>query len=636
MDIRFTFPGVVFAVMLLLCSPSFSSGRAVYYTADSMNVEFDTFGEAEKLVLSGNVRISLEEVNLACGKAVFNKVSGEIEASEGIEAETLEGKFTAERLSYNVYEGRGVLFNASFSAPPLYGRAEKIEREKETLILHNGYVTTCDRPEPHYRFSVDRLTYVYGEYLRAERMRFFLGKNVSIFYFPRITIDQKTGEPPLAVSSSSSARLGETFDMSFQHRVSRDGSLILKERLSLGNEAFGVGAGIRSVKNNLDVSAFLAHRWDGSDWQGGGWAGLISPIPFFGSQGRLVVDWRWMDDNEFFYDFFRDLYSEKFRSYNHFSVTSLLGENIFNIGIRENAGDPFLGIEKMPEIRFFTPEHRVPRLPVFFENDLRITNFRKEGEYWQRSMDTARISARKKAGRLLLSPYLSLTGADYRNSGDSIFNFRGESGASASMLLRRNEGDFTGYIRPSLSIFRRDSKYDPGELEPFDREETLDDGTFAALGMSWSSWEKDSCLGSVSMDSVYSLDDGRFRETILRYSLRIGERITVSGDNEWDFGSEGSSFGVNDIIYESGRYRFNLGTRYDDQGDVFGLAAGFRHDVNSMWRYSMKLFYDVEENSFNRQSLDIRRKLHCWELNLRIDRDDDGFSFYIFAYPVFI
>ncbi|HNS31923.1 MAG TPA: hypothetical protein PKN36_02995 [bacterium] len=632
MDIRLK-PGVFILLFICLCGITFPAGRSVYYTSDSINVEFDRAGEPEKLLLSGNVKILLDDITIICGNAVFDRASGEVTAQDNIKIESPQGFFTSERLSYNIYEGKGLLFNSSFSAPPLYGKAGKIERDKKTLFLHNGYITTCDRENPHYRFSVDRIEYVHGDYLRAEKMRLVFGNKFSVFYFPRITIDYKTKEPPLLMSSGHSTRIGDTVDLVFQHRISKDSDTILKEKISLGTKAFGVGPELKSADNNLNIAAFFARRWDEGDIEYGGW---IENVSSSRRAGNFTVDWRWMYDMDFFYDFFRDVYSEKNKTYNHASFTRNFGSGILNIGLRDNANDNFLNLEKIPEIRFYTPSFRLSEHPFFIENDLVITNFYKEGEYHLRSMDKVSVTTRSSVGNLLFAPYVSFSAVDYRNSADSKLNFAGEGGTSVSLLLKSERGNLTGYFKPSLSVFHRELRYGKEKLEYFDMIEKMNEGTFAELGIDWTLKFENRYMGNFKFENLYDIGRNSLEETSLKYDMRITENLRVAGENEWNEGGRRYSFGVNDIIFNSEKYQYSVGTRYDEQGDVSGISTGFSHNVNDVWRYAVKFYYNAEESSFDRQSMEIWKKLHCWELNIKITRDDRDFSFYIIAYPIFL
>ncbi len=619
----------------LFCTVVLSSDKNVYYTADVLSVQCDKTGQPEKLMLSGNVKVVFEEIVISCSNAVFNRAAGEITAENGIKVETPQGYFTSDYLTYNIYEEKGVLLNASFSSPPVYGKAEKIERDKKTFLLYKGYITTCDREDVHYRFSAEKIEYVYQDYIRAEKMKLVLGKNFNIFYFPRITLDEKTKTSPFLVSSGHTTRIGETLDMVFQQRVSQTTDTIMREKFSIGTESIGIGPEIESKDKNLKISTFIVRRLDEDEFAYGGWAEFHRVSPSDWGQDNLIIDWRWMYDDDFFYDFFNDLYLKKSKTYNHLSFSKNFKSGILNIDFRDNAQEDFLSIEKIPELRFYTPFIQLAEWPVFIENDFKITNFYKNEDYHLRSMDTLTINSRHNKGNILFAPYLSFSGIDYRNS-DNKFNFSAEGGTSIATLMKKEHKNFTEYFRPSLSLFYRGLRYEKEELEYFDRTENVESGTFAGINMDWTFWKKDRYLGRLLVENLYDIDDNSLEELSLRYDIHLTQNIYVTGDNEWDASRRTYTFGVNDIIFNAEKYQCSLGTRYDEIGDICGITSGFQHNINNQWRYEIKLNYDFEEGSFNNYSIEIWKKAHCWEFNIKMTQDNDNFSFYIFTYPVFL
>lgn len=635
MDIRFKL-AVVILFCPLFCNVLLPSGRTVYYNADKISVEFNKAGEPAKVSISGNVNISFDDIVINCESAVFNKTAGEIIAEGGITAETSQGVFKADRLEYMIYEERGFLFNASFSSPPLYGKAEKIERDREVLFIHKGYITTCNREKPHYRFFVDRIEYKADDYLRAEKMKLVFGEKLNVFYFPRLTIDAKTKEPPFLVSSGHSTKIGKTVDMIFQHRTAKDTDAIMREKVSIGTKAIGFGPEIESAEHRYKASAFFAKLWEKSGLEYGLFAEYYKNFASYLGKGNIILDWRLMYDNDFFYDFFYNTYLKKSKMYNRLSFTQNFNGGIFNAEIRADAGEEFLNIEKLPELRFYTPSFKIPGTPVFFENDLRATNFYKEKEYCLRSMDIVTLKTRKEKSGFVLSPYLSFAGVDYRRSDENRFNFMWEAGTRLALLMQKEHERVKEYFVPSLALFHRHSRYKKGELEYFDRTELMEEGNFANLSADWSFWSPGGSVGQVAVENLYDIGNNSLEENILKYDVKISQNIHITGNNEWNAGRRKYLFGVNDIILDSSKYRCSFGTRYDDEGDIFGITAGFQHNAGDLWRYSLQAHYDIDAGSFARQSAEFWKRLHCWELNFKIERDAEDFSFYIFAYPVFI
>jgi hypothetical protein len=164
----------------------------------------------------------------------------------------------------------------------------------------------------------------------------------------------------------------------------------------------------------------------------------------------------------------------------------------------------------------------------------------------------------------------------------------------------------------------------------------MDDGIFAGVDIDWSLWKKEEYIGSISLENLYNVDRYNFEETFFKYDIKVTDKIHLSGMNEWNLGERKYLFGVNDFNYNSSRYQYSLGTRYDNVGNVSGIAGSFQHNVNDLWSYSTSVCYDIDKGSFNQKSFELWKKLHCWELRLKIKKNTDDFSFYIFASPIFL
>ncbi|MCK9265681.1 hypothetical protein M0P98_02180 [bacterium] len=623
-------------VFLFFCSSLFPAGKTIYYTSDNLNVEFDESSEPYKFILSGNVKVVLDDINIICNEAIFNQSTGEINIEGVVDVETIEGTFRAESFFYNVYQEEGVMLNSTFKVPPLYGKAEKVERDKTTLFLYKGYITSCDKENPHYRLAVEKIKYVHKDYLKAEKMKLFLGEKFAVFYFPRITIDYKTKSSPFLISTGHTSRVGKTLEMIFNHRVSETSDISLATKVNIGTKSIGAGPEVVSEDKNFKLSAFLSYQFDKGEFEYGGFTELSKPFSLSSIPFNVIIDWRWMYDKDFFYDFFKDTYYNKSRTYNHIALTKNFESGIFHIGFRDSAGDDFLNIEKIPELRFYTPILKVPQTPIYLENDFRITNFYKDKEYTLRSVESLTLSTRNESGYFVFSPYISLAGVDYRNSEENRLNLLGEIGLKSSILLKREETDFVGYLNPSFSLLYRTAKYNKDKLEYFDRVENINNGLYAKTALDWSIWRYEKYPQIISFENLYNITNKDFEETTLKYDFKITKNISLLGDNQWDMVKGKYVFGANDMVVDYKDKQFSFGTRYDEQGDISGINAGFNHSVGSSWKYAINLCYDVNDASFNRRTIEIWKKLHCWELNMKIRKNDEDFSFYIFLSPIFL
>ena len=620
--------------LLFFCGTVFSEEYPVYYSCDSMKVELSEAGEPGKIFLQGNVRISFEDVTITCEKASFNRVTGEIEAEGAISVATSEGIFTADYITYNVNEKTGVLSNTSFKTPPFYGKAGRVEKKEGVVLLYNGYITSCDLEKPHYRISAERMEYVPGDYIRAERMRLTFGEKLTVLYLPRLTVGTRTKEPVFSIMPGYSSRIGRTLDLLFAHKKSKGTDAVVKERISMGERGIGAGLKIYSEESGYSGEGFLYRRWGGDYFEPALLAEFRKNYTSRYGEGSLILDWRWMDNDDLFYYFFRDEYMRKSKTYNYLSLTQDFRAGIFNINFRQSAGEDFLNAERLPDVSFTTPFLRAGDSPVFIENDFRMTNFHKDDRDCIRTMDRITVESRTTAGPLAVTPYVSAAGVDYSGLSEDRFNLVGEAGVKISATMKKQYDGYTGYFSPSISAFSRGIDYKKGEIERFDNLESLDDGSFINLGLEWFFGGEKDYLGRISLENIYDIGRTIFDGNILKYDMRINPRIRIEGQNEFNLSEKSYRFGVNDLVMDFGRYTCSIGNRYDEEDDISGIEARFSHVVNEDWRYGIGIDYDINSGSFVKTNLDVWKRLHCWEMHIRISGDKDDFSFFVAAYPV--
>ncbi|MCM8830243.1 MAG: hypothetical protein NC824_04515, partial [Candidatus Omnitrophica bacterium] len=593
-------------LFLFLCKGIFSSGYLpdnsvpVYYTGDNLEILFNQSGEPEKIKLQGNVKIALEDIIIRCERAEFDRTTGDVTAEGNLYLETPQGTVRAGCMTYNLNKKTGFLLNAALSSHPFYGKAEKIEKEGDVFYLINGYITTCDLEKPHYRISAEKLKYVKDDYLRAERMRFVLGEKYSVFYFPGYTVDIKTKEPVVTAKPAYTSKAGEHIEVIFAQRTGTEMDGVIKERVVVGEEGAGVGVNIRSETHGYRGEVFLFSDWTERDIEPALLLELLKNYTSNYGQGAVLVDWRYMDNNELFYNFFYPDYIAKSKRYNYLSFTHNFKQGIFNFNFRESAGDDFLNIEKIPEMRFYTPYLQIGNNQIFLENDFRFTNFYKGDENYLRVMDILTLKNKKDIGIITFSPYLSFGGINYSQEADEKFNFLREAGVKFSTVLKRDHKKFTEYFSPSLTYFYRDMNYKKGDIEYLDSIERMEPGNFLNLGMDWFFRGENHYIGSVSVENFYNIDNEKFDTCSLKYDVKLTPHMYIEGKNEWDVDRKEYLFGFNDIIFDSGRYSYSIGNRYDEENDISGVQGRLSYVINEIWRYSTGIQYDVNSESITR------------------------------------
>ncbi|MCM8813655.1 MAG: LPS assembly protein LptD [Candidatus Omnitrophica bacterium] len=90
---------------------------------------------------------------------------------------------TGENLRYDFVAEQAELMEFNAHIPPWYGYAQTIWSSREKAIFERGWVSTCDREQPHYRVTARQMKYYPGQRIVAKHAVMYLGK-VPVLYFP--------------------------------------------------------------------------------------------------------------------------------------------------------------------------------------------------------------------------------------------------------------------------------------------------------------------------------------------------------------------------------------------------------------------------------------------------------------------
>ncbi|MCM8785679.1 MAG: hypothetical protein NC899_05530 [Candidatus Omnitrophica bacterium] len=592
---------------------------------------FDEKDEIEKIYIMGNAVIIYKDIILKTNKAVFDRKKNLIECEDGVEIFSEFGSFYAEKARYNLIEEKGVIFNSKFNFNSIYGRSEKIEREGGFFKFENGYVTTCDREEkPHYRLKAGKIEYWQKkDYLRLKKVRIVFGEDFNIFYLPVFSFDLKTKKPFFTPSLEYKTRTGPSLIFNFTNRISEKNDYLFTEKVSIGEKGSGIGLGFSSQEKNIDFNSFFIKKYDGGILSGG----YLEFNRNFGDF-HILVDWRWMDNNEFFIDYFKDQYMEKSKVFNYFSITKNFGKSILGLTIRENAKEDILKVEQIPEIRYFVPYFNFSEKPVFLIYDFRFTNFYKESEFYPRILNKLDIEYKKDFSYLTMKPIISFSSLNYPDCDLYKFNYILEQGINFSTNFYSKFFDGNITFIPSFYIFNRKTKYSPEQLIKFDEFEEKNSGNFLYSSFLWNINQYKDLIGNFQVENEFNLDKNKFEKFFNKYELVKG-RFKIEGENEWDLkdGDIVYNFGVNTISYETQTDKFSIGTRMDKESDISGLETWWQKSFENGWNYRIGFFYDFDSKEILTQTYEIWKKIHCLTLSFRFTKDRENKSFYVFIIP---
>ena len=621
MDMKFKF-------FLIFLFPVFLFSEEIRYKCDFLKVEFDEEGKISKILLEGNVIILYKDLKIKTEKAIYDRKTDEIECENGGEIFSDIGEIKAEYFKYNLIEEKGIIWNVKFKSEPFYGKAEKIEMEGNFLNLENGYITTCELEKPHYRIDSGKIEFLKDNYIRLEKMKIVAGENFPIFYLPKYTIDIKRKKPFLTPSFGYKTRIGNNITLTFNHKINEKNDYLMSENLIFGTKGFGTGIEFSSEKNNFIFDSLFFKKYKENEIQPGFYLEMKKNF----ENTYLIFDWRWMYNNDFFVDFFKEEFLRKSKMYNYFSLTSQFGKGIFGFTLRENAREEILKIEKLPELRYFIPYIQFSSIPLYFTYDFRFTNFYKEDENYLRILNNFDLTFKKETDYFTLKPYISLSFLKYKSSDFDKFNFIGEIGTNFSTIFLSNFFNNDIFFTPSLSFYKRMVNRNVSQFIQFDEFEEKNSGNFLNLNLRWDINSEKEITGNLEIENEYDIGRNFFGNLFFKYEFGNKE-LKIEGDNELNIEDNFYKFGVNSISYEKERYKFSIGTKVDNESDIFGVETWWQQKIKDDWQYRIGIFYDFDSKKFLNQTYEIWKKIHCLTLDFRVTKDRDNFYFYAFIVP---
>lgn len=372
-------------------------GGDIVIKADSMDHDqaTDTFHA------SSNVTILWEGMVLNADQATYSRKTGIMVASGNITmtkgGDTLRGnKFTID-----VATGRAELDHGTLSVSKgnINFSGEKIIKEDENhIILEKTELTTCDLPDPSWKFKAEELKVNLLGYAIGRNVIFYI-KNTPAFYLPWIAFpvvrDRKSGLLFPRFGNSNSRGVEVDLPVYWVIAPNQD----LQFDLDIVSKR-GVGTGVdyryarkRGSEGNIGgylIYDLLDNRWRGQVAQSH--KEIFSPDMNL----RMVVNLN--TDRTFLQDFgeksgeynrqSNDTVVNFLKTWQHYALTADLrySEELYNVDSRQT-------VQTIPEIGLAAVRQKLFTTPIYFDMDSGIANlYRDSGPQGQRLQAFPRLT----------------------------------------------------------------------------------------------------------------------------------------------------------------------------------------------------------------------------------------------------
>ena len=611
-----------------------------------------------KMTAKGHVVITYKGSVLTCDEVEFYRDTKIAHALGHVRLTTGQGEITGEQLTFNFGTMKGDFEGAKMYAKPFYGRGQTILKvDTNHMVIKNGYMTTCDLDEPHYRLWSKTLDMYPQERLTARNVRMFLGK-FPLLYIPRFSQRLDGKEPWVRFTPGRSKEWGifllsewrYYFNENFKGYLHFDA----REKKNVA-EGFDVSYKIPQGGEGIIRTYYMNERPTTAKHF---YQPRPSPTP---EHERFKAEWRHQWDIDlktkatlqyyklsgatFVKDYFRREYEKDSSPRTFFLLTHGFSEGTGSF-LTETRVNRFAStVQRIPEVSYDLSNLQIGETSFYFKNLTTFSNFNKKSaspsevrQKTKRVHFDDQLSYRAKVAFIEVTPFVGGVNTYYSRTKDSEKNgvVRGifKTGATLSTKFFR----VFDLIFDPLEIHQLRHVITPGVSYEYDHTPTilpaqLDqydsiDGLNNSHNISFSLENKlQTKRNGSKVDIMRLLLSTPFH---LKEDSSQGGFDTITADMDitplnWVSFYLDSTYAtrddristVNFDIYLRGgaKWDFGFGKRFNVDGDDV-ITTQFQYRVNPKWALKVYERFDASLGLQREQEFVLTRDLHEWIADL--------------------
>lgn len=622
--------------------------------------------DKNKAIASGNVVVTAEKTTMYADKLELEKAIGDAVASGHVYIDSPQMQIDADQATYNFNKTTGEFQNARIFNPPFQVKGEKVAKVSENhMVMENGFLTTCDFDEPHFRMGTRRMDIYQGDKAIANGVKLYLGK-VPIMYVPRFEQSLKN-RPVFVVTPGYKKDLGAFLLTQLRLQASQNVKVTLYgdlyERTGIG-EGFDVkyttphfGAGILRTYYINENQIPTKHLWDDRTNKG----------PTIRHE-LYRVEWRhqWQIDRDTSaiwqyykvhdwdlanYGFIKKYFEREYRRgpdvTTYFLLTRNLPMGTLTYRVDASRVNPALrGVERLPEVQYQLSGQRIGETNFYLKSTDTYSNLvNKPGDVGP-TMKTQRldlnneISYPKKVAFLELRPWVGgehtyysrtidpnqssvvrgqfKTGTDITTHFYRIWNYHAKIwGVEMNGLRHVVTPSVTyGYAhRPTISA---------SHFNQFDTIDALAQSHHVLLSLEnklqTKRNNKSIDLIRTIVETDYNLiksEPGRsFGPVISTIEFNPIDWLSFRADESYDNKNKRWNYANFDAYINGGdKWTFGIGKRFahglDDE-----LNTEWIYRINPKWKFKLDDRFILNKGEIQQEDYILTRDLHEWEMDL--------------------
>ncbi|MBN1405935.1 MAG: LPS export ABC transporter periplasmic protein LptC [Candidatus Omnitrophica bacterium] len=181
--------------------------------------EIEYLEDEKKVIGKGHVIITYKDTVLTCDKVTVSTVTREAQAEGNVKIVQGSNYFTGESMTYNLEKEYGTVMNFRGYTDPWYAKGNEAKRTgPDEFIVSRGYVTTCDRENPHYRIAARKVLIYPNKKVVIKDATFRVG-NVPLLWLPIYVHPLDDDRPRVTVIPGKSSEWGAYLLTSWRYNL---------------------------------------------------------------------------------------------------------------------------------------------------------------------------------------------------------------------------------------------------------------------------------------------------------------------------------------------------------------------------------------------------------------------------------
>ncbi len=644
--------------------------KQVQLEADQVEFSQDN----SKANAKGNVVVTSGTTTLTADQIELQRSIGEAIASGHVYIDSPGMKVQADSVKYNFNDSTGVFENARIFNAPFQIKGNTVDKVSENhMVMKNGFLTTCDFDEPHFRLGIKKMDYYQGDKAVARVVTLFLGK-VPLMYLPRYTQNLKE-RPIFTVIPGYKKDFGAFLISTLRLKISENVRVIVhgdfRERLGLGEgvdvkyntPSFGSGLLRTYYAHEREIAS--KHLWNLNNSDGTKKGPTIR-------HELYKIEWRhlWQIDQDTsaiwqYYKvhdpnlaqmgFIKRYFEREYRAgadvTNYFLLTRNLPMGVVTFRTDVSRVNPAIrSVEKLPEIQYTLAGQRIGDTNFYLKSVETFSNLQhfpgNAGEHQKTvRMDVDNeISYPKKISIFEFRPYAGGSHTYYSRTNDVGLNnvVRGQFKTGSDITTHfyrvwnyKNKimgveiNNLRHVVTPTITYqYNHKPTIAASHFNQFDAIDgrgLINNVHFSLENKLQTKRNKQSVdLIRAIVESDYSLirsvKNPAFEFISSKIEFNPADWLTFSSDGVFDnHKGHWDIYNFDAYIHKSDKWSFGVGKRYSrDFNDQ--LTTEWQYKINPKWRFKIADRFLLDKGVVQEQDYILTRDLHEWEMDMQYHR----------------